>query len=129
MRSTGRSGLAAGAVALLLQIVAWAWMPAMIASANAADSGRIVICTPDGFKTLLVDDRGTGGGPEAGKGEPGLSVGSCPLCPLVGGLSMPPPDLRIAPAAIGRHGPDLLPGDLVAAGWFLSTLQARAPPV
>ncbi|PGH57206.1 hypothetical protein CRT60_12090 [Azospirillum palustre] len=142
LRPVRRAGLAAGAIALLLQIVAWAWMPAMIASANAAESGGIVICTPDGFKTVALDDHGAAGNParfepiksksvesDTGKSDPTMSGGSCPLCPLVGGLAMPPPDLRMAQASVGRHSPESLPGDVIAAGWFLSTLQARAPPV
>ncbi|MFS2012078.1 DUF2946 domain-containing protein [Azospirillum sp. CT11-132] len=124
-----RAGLAAGAIALLLQIVAWAWMPALISSANVADSDRMVICTPDGFKTVVGSDHGTDGDPAAGKTEPIMSGGSCPLCPLIGGLAMPPPDLRMVPAMASRHSPELLPGELIAAGWFLSTLQARGPPV
>ncbi|MBP2228381.1 hypothetical protein J2847_001663 [Azospirillum agricola] len=129
MRPARRAGLAAGAVALLLQIVAWAWMPAMIASANAADSSRIVICTPDGFKTVVWGDHGTGSDPADDKAEAAMSGGSCPLCPLIGGLAPPPPDTRPLPAMAGRHSPEGLPGGLIAAGWFLSTLQARAPPV
>ncbi|WP_391346735.1 hypothetical protein [Azospirillum sp. A23] len=58
-----------------------------------------------------------------------MSGGSCPLCPLIGGLAMPPPDLPMTRASVGRHSPEVLPGDVIAAGWFLSTLQARAPPV
>ncbi|WP_236784025.1 DUF2946 family protein [Azospirillum humicireducens] len=114
----------------------------MIASANAAESGRIVICTPDGFKTVALDGRASAGDParfglteselvnsDTGKSDPAISGASCPLCPLVGGLAMPPPDLRMARASVGRYGPEALPGDAIAAGWFLSTLQARAPPV
>ncbi|MBY6264881.1 DUF2946 domain-containing protein [Azospirillum sp. 412522] len=129
MQPTRRVGLAAGAIALLLQIVAWAWMPAMVASADAADSDRMVICTPDGFKTMVWGDHGTGGDAVSGKTESAMSGGSCPLCPLIGGLAMPPPDMRMVPAMSRRHSPELLPGDLIAAGWFLSTLQARGPPV
>lgn len=144
LRPTRRAGLAAGAIALLLQVVAWAWMPAVIASANAAESSRIVICTPDGFKTVVMDDHGMAGDPAGDEsnsaqnnsgqgdllqGDLLMSGGSCPLCPLIGGLAMPPPDLRMTRASVGRHSPEALPGDVIAAGWFLSTLQARAPPV
>ncbi|WP_247893740.1 DUF2946 family protein [Azospirillum endophyticum] len=128
MRPTRRAGLAAGAIALLLQIVAWAWMPAMIAPAEAADGDRIVICTPDGFKTMVWGDHDAASDPAAGKDDSAMSGGSCPLCPLVGGLAMPPPDVRVMPAMARRQGSTLLPGDLIAAGWFLSTLQARGPP-
>ena len=139
LRPTRRAGLAAGAIALLLQVVAWAWMPAVIASATAAESSRIVICTPDGFKTVVMDDHAMAGDPAAdekdsaqsglGQGDLLMSGGSCPLCPLIGGLAMPPPDLRMTRASVGRHSPEALHGDVIAAGWFLSTLQARAPPV
>ncbi|WP_377807192.1 DUF2946 family protein [Azospirillum sp. A29] len=149
LRPTRRAGLAAGAIALLLQVVAWAWMPAVIASATAAESSRIVICTPDGFKTVVMDDHGMAGDPagdesDSAKNDSGqsglgqgdllqgdllMSGGSCPLCPLIGGLALPPPDLRMTRASVGRHSPEALPGDVIAAGWFLSTLQARAPPV
>ncbi|WP_042704792.1 DUF2946 family protein [Azospirillum sp. B506] len=147
LRPARRAGLAAGAIALLLQIVAWAWMPAMIASANAAEGSRIVICTADGFKTVALDDRGAVDDParfgltksksvksksvkfDTGKSDPTISGGSCPLCPLVGGLAMPPPDPLVVRASVGRHSPESLPGAAIAAGWFLSTLQARAPPV
>ncbi len=132
-RRTRRVSLLAGAVALLLQIVAWAWMPALAAPANDSGSNRIVICTPDGFKTLLLDDRGApvdphGGQTESGQTDAAMSGGSCPLCPLIGGLALPPPVALIMPIDAVRHGPEALPGDRIAAGWFLSTLQARAPP-
>lgn len=129
MQQARRVGLTAGAIALLLQIVAWAWMPAIIASANASDSDRMVICTPDGFKTVVWSDHEAGGDPATGKTESAMSGGSCPLCPLIGGLAMPPPDVRMVPATASRHSPELLPGELIATGWFLSTLQARGPPV
>jgi len=137
LRPTRRAGLAAGVLALLLQVVAWAWMPAVIASATAAESSRIVICTPDGFKTVVLDDHGTAGDPARSdlgqgdllQGDLLMSGGSCPLCPLIGGLAMPPPDLGMTRASAGRHSPEALPGDVIAAGRFLSTLQARAPPV
>lgn len=128
-----RTGLMAGALALLLQLVAWAWMPAWIGSANAAslESGieRVVICTPEGFKTVsLAVSEERSGTPAADKAGGDALDHDCPLCPLVGGLAVaaPPPD--VSPAEIGRHGAITLPGSRIAAGWFLSTLQARAPP-
>jgi hypothetical protein len=132
-RRTRRGSLLAGAVALLLQIVAWAWMPAMAAPTNDSESNRIVICTPDGFKTALLDDRGApvdpdGGQTKGGQTDAAMSGGSCPLCPLIGGLALPPPVALVMPIDAVRHGPEALPGDRIAAGWFLSTLQARAPP-
>ncbi|WP_109451499.1 DUF2946 family protein [Azospirillum sp. TSH64] len=128
LRPARRAGLAAGAIALLLQIVAWAWMPAMIASANAAEASWIVICTADGFKTVALDDHGVPADPDGAPSDAAVADGSCPLCPLVGGLAMPP--LGLLPVTVGyvRHGPEFLPGRRIAAGWFLSSLQARAPP-
>ncbi|WP_052710058.1 DUF2946 family protein [Azospirillum thiophilum] len=131
-RRAWRIGGLAGAVALLLQIVSWAWMPAVIQAANAADTSRIVICAPDGFKTVLLDDRGMPVDPDAadsGAPEHAMSGGSCPLCPLIGGLAMPPLAVFAMSVDFERHGPEQLPGSRIAAGWFLSTLQARAPPV
>ncbi len=128
------TSLLAGAVALLLQIVAWAWMPAVIMSANAAvptieaKTGRIVICTPDGFRTVMLDDHGTPTDSDRGVPRPALSGDSCPLCPLLGGLALPPPALRVMPANVPLHSQQVLPSERIAAGWFLSTLQARAPP-
>ncbi len=132
MRRTRRIGLMAGAVALLLQIVAWAWMPAWIAPANAAEGGGIVICSPEGFKTIAAEVAWNGQGapasPETGKTDPLKAAGTCPLCPLIAGLALPPPVALAMPADPGRHGSARLPGARIAAGWFLSTLQARAPP-
>ncbi|MFD1626061.1 DUF2946 family protein [Azospirillum griseum] len=132
---TRRVSLLAGAVALLLQIVAWAWMPAMAAPLPGAGGGdgpsRIVICTPDGFKTVLLDAQGAPIQTDADRNadtDTAMSGGSCPLCPLIGGLALPPPLALLTPDDVGRHGPEALPGDRIAAGWFLSTLQARAPP-
>ncbi|WP_247894272.1 DUF2946 domain-containing protein [Azospirillum sp. B510] len=122
-----RTGCLAGAVALLFQIVSWAWMPAWISSARA-ETNRIVICTADGFKTVALDDHGVPADPDGAPSDAGVTDGSCPLCPLVGGLAMPP--LGPLPVTVGflRHGPEFLPGSRIAAGWFLSSLQARAPP-
>ncbi|MBP2232615.1 hypothetical protein J2847_005946 [Azospirillum agricola] len=118
----------AGAIALLFQLVSWAWMPAWI-SAASADTNRIVICTPTGLKTVVLGDLGTSAVPDAGAPEAAAADGFCPLCPLVGGLAMPPLTTLAAAVDFERHGPEALPGRRVAAGWFLSSLQARAPPV
>lgn len=123
--------LMAGAFALLLQLVAWAAMPALLPPVDAADNDgtRIVICTPDGYKTIVLDEQGLP--VDAGLNDDATLAsygGSCPLCPLIAGLAVPTPFLLAAPIAIGRHGPEILPGAHIAAGWFLSSLQARAPP-
>jgi hypothetical protein len=127
-RRARRVGLMAGAVALLLQIVAWAWLPVWLSSSNAAEGVGIVICTPDGLKTLASGNDGTPPGQATTKTDPAKAGAGCPLCPLVAGLALPPPVDPVMPADLARHGSGALPGERIAAGWFLSTLQARAPP-
>lgn len=122
-----RIGLLAGMLAFVLQILAWAWMPAWVAAANAAHPEQIVICTVEGFKTVTLD--AAAGVAVGEKPAPKAGDGGCPLCPVMGGLAMAPPAVAVTPADIGRHGVQALPGSQIAAGWFLSTLQARAPPV
>ncbi|WP_207483004.1 DUF2946 family protein [Arenibaculum pallidiluteum] len=115
-------GLVAGALAFLVQVIAWSWFPAMTASA----AETVPICSADGitYHVVQVDPDAPSGEQPAGKGGHG-----CPLCPLVSGLSVPPPDaVLVLPAAMVRQGSIALPGERIAAGWFLSTLQARAPP-
>lgn len=119
-----RFGLCAGTVAFLLQIVAWAWMAPVAAGTGTGGTTAIVICTADGYKTIQFDD---GQPPASDQGSTATSHG-CPLCPLVAGLGLPAPVPVIGPDLVFRHGPQALPGAAIAAGWFLSTLQARAPP-
>lgn len=117
-----RLTLLAGAVALVVQMVAWALV--MPARSLAAD--LIPICAADGTVHLVADD----GADDPAPPSHHAGADSCPLCPLIGGLSTPPPPaLPLLPQTIARHGPEALPGDLLVTGWFLSTLQARAPPV
>lgn len=157
----------AGALALLFQVMAWAWMGAgmgagmgsgpgawvgagtetaaplaaasliaasLTAASVTADSRqRLEICTPEGLKPValavalaVAGDRA--GDPADAPSGPAPTDHDCPLCPLVGGLTTVSPPAQVAPAAPGRHAAIALPGDLIAAGWFLSTLQARAPP-
>lgn len=122
-------GLMAGAFALMLQVFAWTLtMPAKTATANGIAGGianGIIVCTAEGLVHLDVD------GPPFGTDTPAKhsDTASCPLCPLIGGLHLPPPIHLVLRQAVARHGPEGLPGALVVAGWFLSTLQARAPPV
>ncbi|MBP2302704.1 DUF2946 family protein [Azospirillum picis] len=120
MRGTA---LLAGVLALLLQLFSWTLvMPARTSPAN-----WIIVCTAEGLVHLDVDGPPAG---TAGKELPAKApdTGGCPLCPLVGGLHLPPPLHLVPQAAVARHSPLSLPGRLVLAGWFLSTLQARAPP-
>lgn len=128
-RRRPRIGLLAGVLAFVLQILAWAWMPAWVAAANTAHPEQIVICTVEGFKTVILDAAGSGAVTTGEKPAPKAGDGGCPLCPVMGGLAMAPPPVMVIPAQTGRHGPQALPGSQIAAGWFLSTLQARAPPV
>jgi len=133
-----RLGLVAGMAALLLQVIAWGWMPLMISgSARAEETVSLAICSSGGLTTIQADAAGYG------IGEPGFApdsdqekspdpahsrAGHCPLCPLVTGLALPPPLLAVGPALAMVRDTRLLPAEHVAAGWFLSTLQARAPP-
>ena len=116
------AGLWVGALALLVQVFAWTLtMPAVDLAADLES-----ICTADGLS------HGPSGDGPAGNHDPAQHAGAghCPLCPLIGGLHLPPPLVQpTLPQSIAHHGPEALPGDMVVAGWFLSTLQARAPPV
>lgn len=118
-----RIALLIGAVAFLLQVTAWT-----IGAPAAAAGMTIPVCTTDGVQLVLF---GPDGQPAPDKPDQGdHEAMGCPLCPLVQGLSLPPPVLApVTPAEVLRHGPTMLPGDRIAAGWFHSTLQARAPPV
>ncbi|MCG5238724.1 DUF2946 family protein [Azospirillum doebereinerae] len=119
-----RIGLTAGALALLFQLFAWTLtMPATFAPLN-----EIAVCTAEGLVHLDVE--GPPSGAELPTEHPAKHPdgGSCPLCPLVGGLHLPPPLHLVSQDAVTRHSPVALPGALILTGWFLSTLQARAPP-
>ncbi len=116
-----RIGLGVGTLSLLAQILLWAWMPTAVA-ADGVLFGGILVCTPDGFKTVSLDGALDASG-KAGGGD------ACPLCPLIGGLALPPPDLfALAQGAdVVDRGPGLEPRR--SSGWFLYNLQARAPPM
>ena len=118
-----RIGLWAGVIALLFQSLAWS----ITLPTRSIDADWATICSADGLVRVHVDADGA----PAGEDEPAphAGTGSCPLCPLIGGLSLPPPFAEpVSPQVLARHDPVGLPGDRIAAGWFLSTLQARAPP-
>lgn len=116
------AGLMVVALAFLLQIVAWAWMPAQAAVSADGQDGEIIICTANGLVKLNPD--GGDSGDDGAATEHG-----CPLCPLVSGLALPPqPPLQAVPVRTIRYQAAVLPGAQIAAGWFLATLQARAPP-
>lgn len=123
-RRTARRSLLAAALALLAQLFAWAWSPAMGVAATG-DGGVAVICTAEGFKSVVLDENG-----EAADPSPfDMAAGHCPLCSLVQGLGVPPVQWAAPPPTVKAHEPAVLPGDQIAAGWFLATLQARGPPL
>lgn len=136
-----RFGLAAGALALLLQVVSWAWMPAGSGGANASAPAiggeSLVICTPEGFTKVAFGGLGSAAaelGAKAGTagkqtGGTGPDSHDCPLCPLVVGLAMATMQPDVFPAEFGRRGSRVFWQGRVAAGRFPSTPQARAPPV
>ncbi|WP_244433995.1 DUF2946 family protein [Azospirillum sp. B506] len=140
VRQVRRLGLVAGMAALLLQVVAWSWMPLPTGPIGAARTGETVslpICSSGGLTTIQADaaDYGVGASGVAHDDDHGRSqdpahsgTGHCPLCPLVAGLALPPPQPPLGPTAAMARDTGLLPAERIAAGWFLSTLQARAPP-
>ncbi|WP_247883758.1 DUF2946 domain-containing protein [Azospirillum sp. B21] len=144
VRQVRRLGLLAGMAALLLQVIAWGWLPVAIAAAGTGETTSLQICSAGGFATIDVDPAEfgpanygialTGEDHAADDGHGGTSdptpfgSGHCPLCPLIAGLALPPPPLTVEPAMAVASDTRLLPGERIAAGWFLSTLQARGPP-
>ncbi|MBP2230589.1 DUF2946 family protein [Azospirillum agricola] len=119
------AGLLAGAAALLLQLVAWAWMPVWMAP-STADAAEIVICTPDGFRSVALDGRKAPHDPtDSGTGR---AAPSCSLCPLAGALAVAAPAALSVPADPVSCGTGERGGEPVATGRFLFTLRARAPP-
>lgn len=137
VRRVRQLGLVAGMAALLLQVIAWGWMPVSAGTtgsgiAQAGETVSLAICSSGGLTTIqaaaadfvIPHDGDPGKSPDPA--SPG--TGHCPLCPLVTGLALPPPLLAVGPALAMDRDTRLLPAEHVAAGWFLSTLQARAPP-
>lgn len=134
----------AGMAALLLQVIAWGWMPVATAVARTGETTSLQICSAGGFATIDVDPAEfgpgnygialTGADHDPGDSHGGTSdptpfgSGHCPLCPLIAGLALPPPPLTVELAMAVASDSRLLPGERIAAGWFLSTLQARGPP-
>ncbi|WP_247877328.1 DUF2946 family protein [Azospirillum brasilense] len=129
-RRLGRAAVMAGGIALLLQLLGWAFL---IPVANAATGETVMICTPQGMASITLPD---GPPPESllpappPDSKPTLSMGEdCPVCGLVAGLTAPPPLLTVVlPVSVVAHSSIGLPGQHIAAGWFLSRLKARAPP-
>ncbi|CAO3435718.1 DUF2946 family protein [Azospirillum endophyticum] len=128
----------AGMAALLLQVIAWGWLTPVTGTAKAGETAVLLICSSGGLTTIEADaadygivDPGSAHNAD-GQGKPSDSphpgTGHCPLCPLVAGLALPPPPLTVDPAVAMARDTRLLPAERLATGWFLSTLQARAPP-
>lgn len=120
-RKRWNAGILAGALALLVEIVAWAWMPMPAVGAGFAE-----ICTMDGMRTVAVDAAGAPLHP--GEGGKVAGTGACPLCPLVAGLALPPPDAGCVRARAVAGTAVVLPQPQAVSGWLLSTRRARAPP-
>ncbi|WP_247894271.1 DUF2946 family protein [Azospirillum sp. B510] len=127
-----RAGLLAGALAFVVQMMVWsATMPAMALDGLPPDAETIAICSADGIKTIVVGSDGLA--PPAptddGSGATGPVKDHCPLCPTVTGAGLPPQAQTSLPAeTMAAADARALPGAVIAAGWFLSSLQARAPP-
>jgi hypothetical protein len=120
-----RVGLMAGVLAFLCQVLAWSVAMPAVSLAAAVDS--ITICSVDGVKTIKIGPDGQTTPDDEGKV---CESGHCPLCPLVGGAGLPPVPPLVAPnERVAAHDARALPGDVIAAGWFLSSLQARGPPL
>ncbi|WP_236784023.1 DUF2946 family protein [Azospirillum humicireducens] len=123
-----RVGLLAGALAFVLQMMVWSMaMPAMAMGGAPAGAEAVTICSVDGFKTVFIGSDGQPVAPEDGSG--GAAKDHCPLCPTVTGAGLPPQVQTAVPAeSMAMADARTLPGEVIAAGWFLSSLQARAPP-
>ncbi len=99
----------------------------MPAVSLASTGETIAICSVDGVKTIKIGPDGQAL-PDDDQGKADAS-GHCPLCPLVGGAGLPPVPPLVAPKErVAAHDARALPGDVIAAGWFLSSLQACGPP-
>ncbi|BAI71439.1 hypothetical protein AZL_008010 [Azospirillum sp. B510] len=125
-----RVGLMAGAMAFVLQMMVWSMvMPAMALDGAPAGAEAVTICSPNGFKTVFIGSDGQPVAPEDGSGSGNAAKDHCPLCPTVTGAGLPPQVQTAIPAeSMAMTDARTLPGDVIAAGWFLSSLQARAPP-
>lgn len=130
MERARRIGLLAGALALLFQMLA---IPFTMPLMGQRSGETIVICTAEGMSTITLDAAGQPVMDAAGKpAQPGGHDScdgclTCSLCNLPGLLT--PALTLVLPVVWVRHGPEALPGSHIAAGWFLSCLQARAPPL
>lgn len=118
-----RIGLLIGAVAMLVQLIAWSALP-MATTGLAADD--LAMCSVHDATSAASE---TDAGPVTSDAAAHHGHG-CPLCTLVQGLSGPPPtNAACAPVTLTVVQTVPMSGELVSAAWFLSSLQARAPPV
>lgn len=119
-RALRRITLLIGAAAFLMQVLTWSvYAPAM------AMGEATVICTMDGMTEVYLGPDGQPVKPEKSKAD----SKHCGFCVLAKGVSAASPQLMAQPPVrMARHGAETLPGEVIAAGWFLSTLQARGPP-
>lgn len=118
----GRAGLLAGALALVLQTIAWGALAMMVMPAGLGNDWAGAVC---------------GSGPQAAElplpppppdGAP-HDHGGCPLCPLVGGLAFtPPPLVPATPVAIAPPPATRWTPSTTVTAWFLKTIRSRAPP-
>lgn len=122
-----RLGLLAGLLAFVIQVTAWSMMvPGRAASAGEAEV--ITICGADGLRSITLDADGTPL-PEDGTGKAAASCGHCPLCPVMGGVGLPPVSGAALPVVwlpVADHPAPT--ADPITAGRLLSGLRARAPP-
>lgn len=121
LQTLRQAGVMAGAAAFLLQMLTWS----VYAPAMAAGGETVLICTIDGMTEITLGPDGQPVSPDKAKAE----ANHCGFCLLANGLTTPPLSAAASPPVqLARHGAEALPGGLIAAGWFLSTLQARGPP-
>lgn len=120
-RRLRRVGALAGAAAFLLQMLTWS----VYAPAMAAGGETLMICTMDGMTEVVIGPDGQPVSPDKAKAD----SKHCGFCLLANGLATPPLPAAVSPPVqLARGGAEILPGGLIAAGWFLATLQARGPP-
>ncbi|MBP2232614.1 hypothetical protein J2847_005945 [Azospirillum agricola] len=124
------AGLLAGLLAFVVQMMVWsATMPAMALAEAPGGTETIAICSADGVKMITIGSDGQPDSGDYGSNTTGAAKDHCPLCPTMTGAGLPPLASMVVPSQ-GMVAADAcaLPGDVIAAGWFLSSLQARAPP-
>jgi hypothetical protein len=122
-----RIGLLIGAVAMLVQLIAWSSLPmATMALAMDLAADDLAMCSVHDTTSAASETDARPVAPDAAAHH----GHGCPLCTLVQGLSSPPPiSAACAPVTLTVAQTVPMSGELVAAAWFLSSLQARAPPV